>query len=534
MLANQKAERDAQTTEGTSGTPKPAPGSGTSASGAGKKRKQATEQPGRKQPRRGDKAPHKPLPPLRGPPAAKPKRKSMVDELPNSQEKRRKKQRQYSHDSYVKKRDATQAATEADGEADGEAGPSNPWAASKTGKERPGPAAAQRAKSRAVVKFLIGESSLGYLLPPQCRPMTERHKRMCGCETCIEPAQMQRSLNGFRTRWKKKLWALAKEAVGRVAKAKASARARAYQPTLDYVVPSPWHAKPSLAVAEMQCKPVQGVGLPHWRCVLGICDQCPEYPIPDEERGLTDEPGVPKIKFHVGEVHEDPTKLDKNGKPKKYKRLTFREEPIGIFHRDFYLPSIQKLKYHTPHRIVLGKDRCGKQRVEAFLSRIGDAKTRRDYAERLKGIFDLEEQHEHFGNGRTISMEGCALETWRKEAIAEFNRAKAAGCSDDAALLAASQVNADKPTRMAFHSHISDDSRQDAATTHAHMLIMIGFIRTIELLDGHVLWDDTDGCGKQYRCGTALQLLSQIAFSEGITVAKMRRLRKIEYAHDLR
>ena len=213
-----------------------------------------------------------------------------------------------------------------------------------------------------------------------------------------------------------------------------------------------------------------------------------------------------RFKFHVGEVHEDPTKLDKNGKPKKYKRLTFREEPIGIFHRDFYLPSIQKLKYHTPHRIVLGKDRCGKQRVEAFLSRIGDAKTRRDYAERLKGIFDLEEQHEHFGNGRTISMEGCALETWRKEAIAEFNRAKAAGCSDDAALLAASQVNADKPTRMAFHSHISDDSRQDAATTHAHMLIMIGFIRTIELLDGHVLWDDTDGCGKQYRCGTALQL----------------------------
>eukprot|EP00966_Prymnesium_polylepis_P334540 7389915-Prymnesium_polylepis.1 len=32
-------------------------------------------------------------------------------------------------------------------------------------------------------KVLISETALSYLLPPQLKPMPERHKLICGCET---------------------------------------------------------------------------------------------------------------------------------------------------------------------------------------------------------------------------------------------------------------------------------------------------------------------------------------------------------------
>ena len=34
-------------------------------------------------------------------------------------------------------------------------------------------------------KVLISDTALRYLLPPQLKPMTERHKVMCGCEVCL-------------------------------------------------------------------------------------------------------------------------------------------------------------------------------------------------------------------------------------------------------------------------------------------------------------------------------------------------------------
>ena len=58
---------------------------------------------------------------------------------------------------------------------------------------------------------------------------------------------------------------------------------------------------------------------------------------------------------------------------------------------------------------------------------------------------NLEIQSENFGNGRSLSIEGCNIEIVDKKLNGSCK----------------------------FHSHFSDDSRQDASTVHARMLFML-------------------------------------------------------------
>mmetsp|Transcript_39227 Transcript_39227/g.95297 ORF Transcript_39227/g.95297 Transcript_39227/m.95297 type:complete len:477 (-) Transcript_39227:173-1603(-) len=72
---------------------------------------------------------------------------------------------------------------------------------------------------------------------------------------------------------------------------------------------------------------------------------------------------------------------------------------------------------------------------------------------------------------------------------------------------------------MTFHSHFSDGSRQDAATTHEHMKVLLDFLKSQgQLFQDCIYWEDTDGCSKQYRCGNALYLLSLLACTYSITI----------------
>jgi hypothetical protein len=370
-------------------------------------------------------------------------------------------------------------------------------------------------------KVIISDTALRYLLPPQLKPMTEKHKQMCGCETCLVPDSHQKTLNAWRSRHKREMTAKANAMPAGRAKTTALQQALNYQKTLNLNPPTPWHLKPGLALDEIQCQPVAN-GLPRWDCVMRCCDKCPAYPVPAEEKG-TDE-NDPKIKFHVYQTvtectkhgviapgskvcvqcQADPSPPAKAPKVRSRKHLTLLERPIGVFHRDYYLPSLEKLAYHRPHCRILSKDHCGNARLAAFKRR-PSVRTRRDYAERLAAAFNLEAQHEHFGNGRSLSMEGSSVETFCKAAAEAY----AAGVwqMDEADL------------RMVFHSHFSDDSRQDAATTHAHMTVLFDELRSIgELMAGLTVWDDTDGCAKQYRCGTAIYLLSVLASAFDITI----------------
>ena len=74
-------------------------------------------------------------------------------------------------------------------------------------------------------------------------------------------------------------------------------------------------------------------------------------------------------------------------------------------------------------------------------------------------------------------------------------------------------INPTTPSRQhhaVFHSFLSDDSKQDAATTTKHSNILISLIKDKKILKISLskIWENTDGCSEQYRCASALYLMS--------------------------
>ena len=88
-------------------------------------------------------------------------------------------------------------------------------------------------------------------------------------------------------------------------------------------------------------------------------------------------------------------------------------------------------------------------RNERCLSIPGDILSVRDYAEHLSVHFNLEIQSDHFGNGRSLSIECCNIQ----------------------------YIDEDHEENSELHSHLLDDSRQDASITHAHMISMFNALQ---------------------------------------------------------
>ena len=67
---------------------------------------------------------------------------------------------------------------------------------------------------------------------------------------------------------------------------------------------------------------------------------------------------------------------------------------------------------------------------------------------------------------------------------------------------------------------MADKSNQDAASTHAHMQVLLKLLaRQKKIRSGcSTIWEHTDGCTKQYRCAKALHLLSYLATEFEITI----------------
>jgi hypothetical protein len=72
-------------------------------------------------------------------------------------------------------------------------------------------------------------------------------------------------------------------------------------------------------------------------------------------------------------------------------------------------------------------------------------KTKRDYAERLLAKFSMKIQSDHFGNERTLSIEGSSVEFYSRREIETY-------AAMTAALHAADDTNLEN-IRMEFHSH---------------------------------------------------------------------------------
>ena len=344
-------------------------------------------------------------------------------------------------------------------------------------------------------KVVISDTALRLHRPQELRPMTKRHKQMCGCETCIVSKQLLLTLNAWRRRRVEKL-----EREERVACDK-------YKEQLFLC----HHADVKGQIMSMMCEPCneEEQSLPKWKCVLRRCQQCPKYEIPDEEKNTGS--NSPEIVFRVykkvykcslhnflglGEnicskcdAIEDPSK---KGTLRCRRELTKMQLPISQFMTDYYLPMMEKLCYHLPHVIVLSKHHCGRMRKEAIMATVHDILTRRDYADKLIAEFDLEIQSTHFGDSVTLSMEGCSVEF----------------------------IDGNGNVKMHFHFHFADKSPQNAASTNQHMDVMMTELIMKGLLTPNrsTIFEVTDGCGKQYRCGNALMYLSALARKHGIII----------------
>eukprot|EP00957_Ditylum_brightwellii_P162589 12380629-Ditylum_brightwellii.AAC.1 len=65
---------------------------------------------------------------------------------------------------------------------------------------------------------------------------------------------------------------------------------------------------------------------------------------------------------------------------------------------------------------------------------------------------------------------------------------------------------------MESHLHSLDGPKQGAATTNVHMDIFLNSLISREALQKKgIIWDDTVGCGKQYRCARVFWLLSYLS-----------------------
>lgn len=363
-------------------------------------------------------------------------------------------------------------------------------------------------------KVIISDTMLRNILRsdlPQLRKITDRHKQMCGCHTCISINGFLKTLNAWRYRHLRKLKALAKTfREGTVLERDATKKATEFQQHFLTGEQQLKFPKPKDALATIMC-PAHECGYPHWNCVLRRCKECPTYIVHNEESS-TDNTVEQQIRFHSYEMAtkcslhgdlEDKAKTcdkceqmsdsEKKGKIRRRRFLTMLVRPIGVFIRDWFLPALELYAFHRPHINILGKHGCGQLRHDAFMKILSSIRTRRDYAEAITALFNWQIQSDHFGNNRTLSIEGSGV---------EFH-------------------TADGKTRLETHSHFSDDSDQNAATTHAHMCKLITKLLEMEAMkpDGTwIMFDETDGCAKQYRCGTALFLMSLLAVTYRITI----------------
>ena len=85
---------------------------------------------------------------------------------------------------------------------------------------------------------------------------------------------------------------------------------------------------------------------------------------------------------------------------------------------------------------------------------------RRDYAERVVGSFDNQIQSEYYGGNRSVSIECIVLEHFSALPHTEIN-SSTEPC----------------PRHAVFHYFLSDDSKQDAATTTTRIKRLVELLK---------------------------------------------------------
>ena len=145
------------------------------------------------------------------------------------------------------------------------------------------------------------------------------------------------------------------------------------------------------------------------------------------------------------------------------------------------------------HVRILGSNHVGLTRKQALIRHQGrkDIKLVRDFAERLDSCFGKEFQSQHFGGSASLSMEGVAVDY----------------VDNDINSPTLGQVKGE------FHSFISDESNQDAATVTAHSCKLIQQLLESNIIrkQSSTMFENIDGSATQYRNGTGMNHLSSLA-----------------------
>ena len=121
------------------------------------------------------------------------------------------------------------------------------------------------------------------------------------------------------------------------------------------------------------------------------------------------------------------------------------------------------MAFHIPHIQILGTNHCGDSRRTAFKCRksFQDMLFLLDYADRLVVSFPNQIQSKYYGGNISMYIEGIALEHYSALPQTEIN-SSTKPC----------------PQHEVFHSFLSDESKQDAATTTAHINRLIELLKT--------------------------------------------------------
>ena len=124
-------------------------------------------------------------------------------------------------------------------------------------------------------KIIISDSTLRSLLPPQLKQISARYKVMCGCECCIYSRIIHYSLLSWSDRHLRKIKDKSQNDQSRRSGEKAHYIYETYKNT---VIPHGCHIyskESAMANATMCAYLHSNHALPHWKCVLRCCAECP-------------------------------------------------------------------------------------------------------------------------------------------------------------------------------------------------------------------------------------------------------------------
>jgi hypothetical protein len=377
-------------------------------------------------------------------------------------------------------------------------------------------------------RVIILESKVREILKTSCshvKKMSSREKLMCGCETCIIFEDMHECLNLFRKRY----IGIVKIEINTMRdgrrKFDLSAKLESYmnQVCSD---PNDHHLEPKYksgwdAASALGCLPVTIDGKQYCKFACGL-RECPECCdswegfIPTMERECTERisyvifgthskcsyhgDGSMQVESKESICEQCETMLEerraylKGGIP-KVKQVKLRimlTEPLNEFlqQRGTYEKYLWKMKQHQMHVKLLGSKFRVRMCYHYFQNNDGVLVAEMDYSERYQPVPMRGIQSENFGKDTDVSIE----------------------------IRIVSFQDADMSRRVVSYSHLSDEKPQIAATTFQNTNDMLNDLKERqEVIDDNynMIIYITDGCAGQYKCGTALYLLTILAQNTG-------------------